>query len=137
MAWKAFEYSVIPFKDPARRPYIKVTLATPQGRITVNGLIDSGGRRTIVEKGLASVLGINLRLCEKTGVSGIMGDGEGYMSHLDLTFTDFPSHGYSSDIIFAKMLSTELILGEDFFFKHFKVLFEGNETFKLNPIRRM
>lgn len=32
------------------------------------------------------------------------------------------------------MLSIGMILGEDFFFKNFKILFEGDETFQLNPI---
>lgn len=138
MAWKEFEYSKVPLRDPAFRPYVKVVLSGDNGKnLTVTALIDSGARRTIVEKGLAPIFGVKLTECEKTDVAGIMGDGIGYKSELNLSFPDFPRKNYQSPVVFTKMLSIDMILGEDLFFKNFKILFEGNETFQLNPITRI
>lgn len=78
MSWKHFEYSIIPLKDPAKRPYVEVTLKRGGKQVTLPALVDSGSRRTVIEKGSARLLGIDVRTCKETPIAGIMGEGVGY-----------------------------------------------------------
>jgi hypothetical protein len=101
------------------------------------GLIDSGARRTLIDRSIASRLGINLNTCEHTSVSGILGSGEGYKYNLNIRLRDIPNKDYDSPVVFTDLDSSPvMLLGDELFFSHFKILFEGDETFKLKPITR-
>lgn len=136
MAWKEFQYSCLGGDTFNYRPYVDVVISSENKEIRSAGLIDSGCQTTMIDIEVAEFLKIDLKNCEKVHVGGIGGEGGlGYRAEVSLTFPDF-DFSFVSPVTFAN-IPTQLLLGQFDFFKHFKVLFETNGVFKLNPIKRI
>ena len=83
------------------------------------------------------MLGVSLASCKKVLVGGVgKGEQKGYQTTLEIEVPDCKT-SFISPVIFAN-LPADMLLGQDAFFEHFHILFEGNvKKFKLNRITRI
>jgi len=137
MAWKEFEYSCISADSTlSYRPYIRTILHGKEA-LQLLALIDSGCETTMINIEVAALIGIELTKCKRVLVAGVgKGSQKGYQTEIDIEIPGCNST-FASSVIFAD-IPTEMLLGQESFFKNFQILFEGNENkFKLNKITRL
>lgn len=137
--WKSFDY-VRWNIDHARiecRPHLPVVVHGPGGYVPLSGLVDSGAEDCMISSELAEPLGVNLRKAIRTQVSGVGGEGrEGRITKVEIEVPDFQFR-FEAPIIFSD-IPFPLILGQNNFFLHFRVLFERDQAvFKLAKIPKL
>ena len=132
MSWKEYEYTAR-FNGPGKaeysyRPMVKISVAASTGSENFMALIDSGSEITMMSSEIADILEISPAGC-KTGVaSGLGGNSPGFFSKVNIQIPEFPSQVITTNVLFIKDLSFDILLGQDDFFRTFLVRFEKHKN---------
>ena len=139
MSWKTYHYSCNQSIDVVNsekifRPYVELIVRHDGVEAPVSVLLDSGCETTTLHTDIAKFLGIDLSSCETCSVTGVgVKSRTGYRSRVMLYVHEF-DYEFETPVIFADIQILGL-LGQNNFFEHFRVLFEGNKKqFKLHRI---
>lgn len=133
-----FNYAQCPSPTPVYphciRPLLQVRLYRGVAFIPMLAHIDSGADFVVVDKSVAKGLYIDWDKGDKVTLSGIDGKTQdGYFHDLELDLPAFANSKVRTKIVFTKLPNSICLLGQQGFFDHFKVSFDGkNERFTID-----
>ncbi len=108
------------------QPRVPVVFTDPetQQSIAVKALVDSGAGVTVLHPRLATLLGINITTLPQQSFSSANEDAVGYSCELLVRLKDDTRNEYNISCAFLDGLRTDVVLGRDGFFDHYRVVFE-------------
>lgn len=128
-----FKYKRIERPEPAGMtyvPYIPVILTGPKDSVEVVALLDSGADVSVLPKGVAELLGIDLK-GDKEEVVGVGGKAEAVETNVSIVVSG--AHEKYAFRIKVKVILDDsddrfpIILGRDGFFDKFDITFKENQ----------
>lgn len=94
-------------------------------------MVDSGSDVVLMDVEIAEYLEIDPNACQKTRMSGVTGEAEGFVAKVHLKVEQF-EETIPVDVVFIKELKTGILLGQKGFFDYFTIIFDkSNNIFKL------
>lgn len=109
------------------KPYLDIELINGKQKIYLKSIVDSGSDFTLVSEEVAKVLNINLSLCPKKSLGGILGNSiECPVCNVDIKIDGFKGK-INIPIFFVPNLKVNTLMGQHGFFDKFKVIFSKND----------
>jgi len=115
-----------------KRPLVELELIGKSQNVNAIGLIDSGADTTLMNIGYAIILGLDLDRAQKKEFLGI-GNSRitSYIADLTMKVKYFDAP-ITSRVAFTDSPSVDILLGQEDFFKNFRIKFEKDkDTFDL------
>lgn len=126
MVTMEFKYTKVKNSNP--RPILKVEMTSLEGSFIEYPymLVDSGADITVINMELTPLLGVDLKKCAVSEITGVGGSKlKAYQTRLRIKIKDRIT---TSDIVFAKLTEKGYgMLGQKGFFEFYTVVFNGGK----------
>ena len=127
MDWQEYkysgEYSAVT-SDVIYRPIIGVKIGYGNELIETIAMIDSGTDVTVVNSNLAKLLGVDSSKYKKCLVSGVTGEGNGFVAKVKIRIENFENEEFEMEVCFVEGMKSNILLGQRDIFNRFKIRFE-------------
>ncbi len=129
MKWVEYSYTSQWSGDHiAERPIVGLTISNGVETFPCTGLVDSGCDTTLLDAEIADFLGIDRSKCKKIKVSGIADDGiDSFIAPVTICVEGYDKYPLSFNVIFVPHMRFGALLGQNDFFKKFKIRFEAQK----------
>lgn len=122
----SFPYTTTPNSNP--RPIVKVQVSSLDGEYVRYPymLVDSGADITVINIELEELLGVDLKNCKVSEITGVGGAKlKAYQTRLHIRLQD---NSTISDVVFAELTEKGYgMLGQKGFFEFYKITFNGGK----------
>ncbi|MBI3273619.1 MAG: hypothetical protein HYZ69_00590 [Candidatus Colwellbacteria bacterium] len=119
-----------------RRPMVEVEIVGPKGKHKELTLVDSGADRSLFNKEIASIIGIDLSHAAQRNVMGISGIIKVYTAEVTLRLPHF-EHAIKISTDFTDSPYVGALLGQEGFFDFHRIKFErDHNVFEINLIKK-
>lgn len=109
------------------RPSIEIELINGRNKTKQMAIVDSGTDISLMDFGVAKVLNVDFKSCEKRKVGGITGSSVGYRTDVEIIVERFTAR-LKIPVIFVEELNTGILLGQIGFFEHFVITFDKKKS---------
>jgi hypothetical protein len=118
------------------RPIVEVEIVGPKGRLRELALIDSGADRSMLNKDIADIVGIDLTHAATRKAIGITGATTVYLTDVELTLGG--SRGKMNiPVGFIDSPYVSVLLGQHGFFDRHRITFEKHHhVFRITPVKK-
>jgi hypothetical protein len=118
------------------RPIVEIEIVGPKGKLRELALIDSGADRSMLNKDIADIVGIDLTQATTRKAIGITGATTVYLTEVELTLAGARGK-MTIPVGFIDSPYVSVLLGQHGFFDLHRITFEKHHhVFKITPVRK-
>lgn len=132
-------YGVSPLntqRKTIKRPMVMVELFGKTGSKKMLALVDSGADVSVLNIGVAELLGIDLSKAERQRTIGISGGQETFVSTIEIQ-VEKQDERIKIPVQFIDSQYVDALLGQEGFFDHYRIKFEkDHDTFEITPAKK-
>ena len=120
-----------------RRPVLEIELFGPKNKVSIFGaLVDSGADVSVLNIGVAEILGLDLSKAERQRTIGISGGQETLVSTIQIR-VEGQDQRITIPVRFIDSQYVDALLGQEGFFDHYRIKFEkDHDTFEITPAKK-
>ena len=135
MAWIKYPYTLFPTRNGSflSKPLLEIEISANGITNKQRAIVDSGADMTMMRADIAEVLDIDKSKCNITKVGGISGPPvDCFVCDVNIKVEHF-DEPFTASVLFVPNLNVNVLLGQDDFFKNFRVKFEkDHNTFEIS-----